>query len=203
MTLTRELVRVPSRGGIDPYDRCWSAWRPGWAGTAGELPSAGRARRRDSGAGVRGARRQARPPTCRMPAWTRPRSATRRHGPTPRRPGRSPRVAAWPRIIRFQGGGRDLRPRRRPAAGHGGRLRGSVVLLFDVDEHTGGFGGAKAYFEGAGAARRVDGVMIGYPGLDHVVTGGRGCCAPAFTCTASPAFWVEPDRCRRSSRPPH
>ncbi|WP_246264927.1 M20 family metallopeptidase [Acrocarpospora pleiomorpha] len=50
--------------------------------------------------------------------------------------------------------------------------RGTVVLLFDVDEHTGSFGGAKAYFEGS--ASRIDGVMIGYPGLDHVVTGGRG-----------------------------
>jgi hypothetical protein len=38
----------------------------------------------------------------------------------------------------------------------------------------GAFGGAKAYFEGAAATRRADGVMIGYPGLDHVVTGGRG-----------------------------
>ncbi len=52
-----------------------------------------------------------------------------------------------------------------------GGFDGSVVLLFDVDEHTGGFGGAKAYFEHAGP---VDGVLIGYPGLDHVVTGGRG-----------------------------
>jgi len=51
---------------------------------------------------------------------------------------------------------------------------GSVVLLFDVDEHTGGFGGAKAYFEGPSAPSQVDGVMIGYPGLDHVITGGRG-----------------------------
>ena len=51
---------------------------------------------------------------------------------------------------------------------------GSVVLLFDVDEHTGGFGGAKAYFEGPSGPGRVDGVMIGYPGVDHVVTGGRG-----------------------------
>ena len=55
-----------------------------------------------------------------------------------------------------------------------GGFDGSVVLLFDVDEHTGGFGGAKAYFEGSGSPDRVDGVMIGYPGLDHVVTGGRG-----------------------------
>jgi succinyl-diaminopimelate desuccinylase len=28
-----------------------------------------------------------------------------------------------------------------------GGFGGSVVVLFDVDEHTGGFGGAKAYFE--------------------------------------------------------
>ena len=48
---------------------------------------------------------------------------------------------------------------------------GSVVLLFGIDEHTGVFCGAKVYFDGA-AADRVDGVMIGYPGLEHVVTGG-------------------------------
>jgi succinyl-diaminopimelate desuccinylase len=55
-----------------------------------------------------------------------------------------------------------------------GDWTGSVTLLFDVDEHTGGFGGAKAYFEGPGA-QPADGVMIGYPGREHVVTGGRGC----------------------------
>ncbi len=54
------------------------------------------------------------------------------------------------------------------------QLAGSLVLLLDVDEHTGNFGGARTYFEGPGAPERVDGVMIGYPGLDHVVTGGRG-----------------------------
>ncbi len=48
------------------------------------------------------------------------------------------------------------------------------MLLFDIDEHTGHFGGARAYFEGPGAPDSVDGVMIGYPGLEHVVTGGRG-----------------------------
>ena len=53
------------------------------------------------------------------------------------------------------------------------RWSGSVVLVFDVDEHTGAFGGAKAFFEHAPPGR-VDGVMIGYPGLDHIVTGGRG-----------------------------
>ncbi|WP_433358691.1 M20 family metallopeptidase [Streptosporangium sp. CA-115845] len=54
------------------------------------------------------------------------------------------------------------------------QLHGGVVLLLDVDEHTGAFGGAKAYFEGPDAPDHVDGVMIGYPGIAHVVTGGRG-----------------------------
>jgi succinyl-diaminopimelate desuccinylase len=54
-----------------------------------------------------------------------------------------------------------------------GGFGSSVVLLYDIDEHTGGFGGAKSYFEGAGAPDRVDGVMIGYPGMDYVITGGQ------------------------------
>jgi succinyl-diaminopimelate desuccinylase len=55
-----------------------------------------------------------------------------------------------------------------------GQLHGSLVLLFDVDEHTGGFGGARRYFEGPGAPGDVAGVMIGYPGVDELVIGGRG-----------------------------
>jgi succinyl-diaminopimelate desuccinylase len=55
-----------------------------------------------------------------------------------------------------------------------GELAGSLTLLFDLDEHTGGFGGARAYFEGPGAPDQVAGVMIGYPGPDYLVTGGRG-----------------------------
>ncbi len=54
------------------------------------------------------------------------------------------------------------------------QLRGSLVLLFDVDEHTGSFGGARRYFEGPDAPREVAGVMIGYPGMDKLVVGGRG-----------------------------
>ncbi|MGH3939935.1 MAG: M20/M25/M40 family metallo-hydrolase, partial [Pseudonocardiaceae bacterium] len=54
------------------------------------------------------------------------------------------------------------------------QLNGSVVLLFDLDEHTGGFGGAKRYFEGPDAPDDVAGVMIGYPGMDKLVIGGRG-----------------------------
>ncbi len=54
------------------------------------------------------------------------------------------------------------------------QLYGRLVLLFDLDEHTGGFGGAKRYFEGEGAPSDVAGVMIGYPGMDTLVIGGRG-----------------------------
>ncbi|MGI8646692.1 MAG: M20 family metallopeptidase [Mycobacteriales bacterium] len=54
------------------------------------------------------------------------------------------------------------------------QLHGSLVLLFDLDEHTGGFGGAKQYFEGPNAPSDVAGVMIGYPGMDTLVIGGRG-----------------------------
>ncbi|GIF06939.1 M20 family metallopeptidase [Actinoplanes siamensis] len=53
-------------------------------------------------------------------------------------------------------------------------IHGRLVLLFDLDEHTGGFGGAKTYFEGPDAPTDVAGVMIGYPGVDELVVGGRG-----------------------------
>ncbi|WP_405577394.1 M20 family metallopeptidase [Streptomyces sp. NBC_01092] len=52
-------------------------------------------------------------------------------------------------------------------------LHGGLAVLLDVDEHTGGFGGARAYLADP-AAVRPSGVMIGYPGLDEVVVGGRG-----------------------------
>lgn len=60
----------------------------------------------------------------------------------------------------------DLKPRAEA-------LHGGLAVLLDVDEHTGGFGGARAYLADPRAARPA-GVMIGYPGLDEVVVGGRG-----------------------------
>jgi succinyl-diaminopimelate desuccinylase len=60
----------------------------------------------------------------------------------------------------------DLLPRARA-------LHGGLAVLLDVDEHTGGFGGARAYLADPHAARPA-GVMIGYPGMDEVVVGGRG-----------------------------
>jgi succinyl-diaminopimelate desuccinylase len=52
------------------------------------------------------------------------------------------------------------------------RLRGTLTLLLDVDEHTGGFRGIKQYL--AETEEAIAGVMIGYPGLEHVIIGGRG-----------------------------
>jgi len=53
------------------------------------------------------------------------------------------------------------------------RLAGQVTLLFDADEHTGRFAGVKRYFLQP-QARKVAGVMIGYPGTEEVVIGARG-----------------------------
>ncbi|MFH8635472.1 M20 family metallopeptidase [Streptomyces goshikiensis] len=50
---------------------------------------------------------------------------------------------------------------------------GGLAVLLDVDEHTGKFGGARAYLADPDAVRPA-GVMIGYPGMDEVVVGGRG-----------------------------
>ncbi|QOV33759.1 M20/M25/M40 family metallo-hydrolase [Streptomyces ferrugineus] len=57
--------------------------------------------------------------------------------------------------------------------GRSDALRGGLAVLLDVDEHTGGFGGARAYLADPAAVRPA-GVMIGYPGPDEVVVGGRG-----------------------------
>jgi succinyl-diaminopimelate desuccinylase len=54
------------------------------------------------------------------------------------------------------------------------QIHGSLTLLFDADEHTGNFGGAKRYFGAPDAPRDILGVMIGYPGMDELVIGGRG-----------------------------
>jgi succinyl-diaminopimelate desuccinylase len=174
--LTRELVRVPSRGGIDPYDpvlECMAAW-------LGEHGLASRRLARPGGATAVAL-------TCEVPggragpryvldacldtapfgdeaAWTYPPASGEIADGWLHGRGSSDSKAGAAIFAHVAARLRDT------AGGFGG----SVVLLFDVDEHTGGFGGAKAYFEGAGAAGRVDGVMIGYPGLDHVVTGGRG-----------------------------
>ncbi|MFB6524859.1 M20 family metallopeptidase [Streptomyces sp. NPDC056399] len=58
-------------------------------------------------------------------------------------------------------------------AARGNDFAGGLAVLLDVDEHTGNFGGARAYLTDPDAARPA-GVIIGYPGMDEVVVGGRG-----------------------------
>jgi succinyl-diaminopimelate desuccinylase len=56
-------------------------------------------------------------------------------------------------------------------------MAGRLGVLFDLDEHSGGFGGARAFFGpplGDEPPPRPDVVVIGYPGDDVIVTGGRG-----------------------------
>jgi len=54
---------------------------------------------------------------------------------------------------------------------------GRVGVLFDCDEHSGRFGGARAFFDhahGDDGPPRPGGVLIGYPGMDRIVNGCRG-----------------------------
>ena len=174
LELTRDLVRIPSRGGIDPYDpvldrmACWldahglecrRLTGPGGETVALACEAAG---------AVPGPRYVLDACLDTAPfgdesAWRKsPTSALIDEGWLHGRGSSDSKVGAaiFAHIL--------ARLKSAP-----GRWAGSAVLLLDVDEHTGGFGGAKAFFEDP-AAPRVDGVMIGYPGPDHVVTGGRG-----------------------------
>ena len=173
--LTRELVRVPSRGGIDPYDpvleRDGSLAGPPWPGCrrlAGPDGSVVALTCEISG-GRPGPRYVLDACLDTAPfgdeaAWSCPPLSGTITGGWLHGRGSADSKAGAAIFAHVAVRLRDM------AGGFGG----SVVLLYDVDEHTGGFGGAKAYVEGAGAPDRVDGVMIGYPGLDHVITGGRG-----------------------------
>jgi succinyl-diaminopimelate desuccinylase len=53
-----------------------------------------------------------------------------------------------------------------------GLARGTLQVLFDADEHTGRFGGVRAYLEAI--PRPPDAVSLGYPGNDAIVAGSRG-----------------------------
>jgi succinyl-diaminopimelate desuccinylase len=170
--LTRELVRIPSRAGTDPYDLVlerMSSWLAGHGMLPGRLPGSGG----DTVAlvcEITGGRPGPRyvldacldtAPFGDEAAWTYPPASGEIADGWLHGRGSSDSKAGAAIFAHVAARLRDM----------AGGFDGSVVLLFDVDEHTGGFGGAKAYFEHAGP---VDGVMIGYPGSDHVVTGSRG-----------------------------
>jgi succinyl-diaminopimelate desuccinylase len=50
---------------------------------------------------------------------------------------------------------------------------GRLSVLFDLDEHTGGFRGIKEFLADP-RSESLAGVYIGYPGPDKIITGGRG-----------------------------
>jgi succinyl-diaminopimelate desuccinylase len=172
--LAQDLVRIPSRGGIDPYgpvlDRM-AAWLEGHgltcrhlAGPAGgtvalasEVTGSGPGPRYVLDACLDTA------PFGDENAWTHPPTSGEIAGGWLHGRGSSDSKIGAAIFA-------HVAARLRQTAGQWG---GSVVLLFDVDEHTGAFGGAKSFF-GTGPGAHVDGVMIGYPGTEHVVTGGRG-----------------------------
>lgn len=175
LALTRELVRIPSRGGIDDYAPILGAVEQ-WIGTAGlphrrlcgedgadlglvcEVQGSGPGPRLVVDACVDTA------PFGDEGAWSEaPTSASVRDGWCYGRGTADSKVGA---AIFLHLATRIARERA--------RFRGELVVLLDVDEHTGGFGGAKAFMADVGQRGGVDGVMIGYPGADHVVIGGRG-----------------------------
>ena len=184
--LTRELVTIPSRGGVDPYEPVIDRIS-GWLAQRG-LP--GTVLRDTTGATVgltcevRGSRPGPRwvldacldtAPFGDEDAWTHPpTSAVTADGWLWGRGSSDSKVGA---AIFCHIAAR--------LAAITDQWRGTLVLLFDVDEHTGGFGGAKRYFEGADAPNDVAGVMIGYPGMDKLVVGGAACTEPRCTSTGS------------------
>lgn len=173
--LVQDLVRIPSRGGIDPYGPvldCMASWLAGHGLTCRRLAGPGgttvalASEVTGNGPGPRYVLDACldTAPFGDESAWTCP-------------PASGQIIDGW-----LHGrGSADSKAGAAIFAHVAARLQhtparwsGSVVLLlFDVDEHTGAFGGAKAFFEHPPPGR-VDGVMIGYPGLDHIVTGGRG-----------------------------
>jgi len=54
------------------------------------------------------------------------------------------------------------------------RLRGSMAFLFDAEEHSGAFGGVRRFVSERLESLPLGGVMIGYPGHDRIVIGCRG-----------------------------
>lgn len=173
--LTADLVRVASRGGIDPYEPVLDLL-DGWLTDRGLPVRVLRDPARERVGLVcdlDGARSRPRlvldacvdtAPFGDEKAWTYPpTSATVRDGWLWGRGAADSKVGA---AIFCHLAAR--------LAGQTQAWRGGLTLLLDADEHTGGFGGARAYFTGPDAPADVLGVMIGYPGIDHLVVGGRG-----------------------------
>lgn len=173
--LTQQLVRIPTRGGIDPYDDAIETVAA-WA-RAHDLESRVLRGADDEPLAVVCDVAGGRPgpryvldacldtaPFGDVTAWTHdPTSGVIEDGWLHGRGSADSKVA----VAIFL----HIAARLRAQAAD---LAGTLTLLFDVDEHTGNFGGAKRYFAGPNAPTDIGGVMIGYPGPDRIIIGGRG-----------------------------
>lgn len=174
LALARDLIRVPSRAGVDPYDDVLATMR-NWLTAHGLHPEIVTGKD-GSTVGLAVHVDGARPgplyvlDACLdaagfgdIAAWT--------HPPT------SAHVAdgwLWGRGSGDSKTGAAIFAHLAVRiAAERSRLAGRLGVLFEVDEHTGNFGAAHAYF-GHGPGRHAAGVMIGYPGCDEIVIGGRG-----------------------------
>lgn len=54
------------------------------------------------------------------------------------------------------------------------QMKGSVTLVFDAEEHTGTFLGIRRFFESRANNREIRAAFIGYPGQDRIIIGCRG-----------------------------
>lgn len=174
VALTQALVRLPSRGGLDPYEPVFSLLE-GWLG-ARDVPV--RRVRAEPGGDMVALACGTRPsgpgpgfilnatidtaPFGDLSAWTHPPTAGAVQGGwlVGRGSGDSKAgVAIFCHLL--------------ADAQSDGRWAGAVTGLFDADEHTGAFGGVRACFEDS-RHRAAAGVLIGYPGNDTIVIGSRG-----------------------------
>jgi succinyl-diaminopimelate desuccinylase len=178
VALASALIRRPSRGGIDsPGPVLEEAGR--WLAAHGLTP-----RPLTSAAGetvglyVRHRAAEAGPILCldacidtapfgEETRWTRPPAS-----------GHIERGRLWGRgAADSKAGAAILAHVMRDLVREGAIRRGGIDLLFDADEHTGRFGGVRAYLdavEGQAAGGKPDAAMLGYPGNDELIRGSRG-----------------------------
>lgn len=179
-TLTQELVQIPTRAGIDPYDRIIE-YISRWLNGQGLSTSLLTDKETSSVVGlvcdINGQHAGPRyvldacldtAPFGELSVWRHPPTSGAVENGWLYGRGSADSKAA---IAIFMHVARRIRDQITNLRGN---LCGALTLLFDADEHTGGFRGAKRYFGDHENVRDVRGVMIGYPGINELVVGGRG-----------------------------
>lgn len=182
MQFTRELVKIPSQAGVDDGDRILT-FASDWLTSHGIKPEVVRTSRgRDVGlkSDIEGEHEG---PTYVLDAcldtapvgdprsWTHPpESSVIRNGWLYGRGSADCKAA----VSIFSHIGLE-------AVNQRNLMRGRLTILFDLDEHTGGFAGARSYFGGISDPSTIGGVYIGYPGDKRIVVGSRGFYRAAVT----------------------